>query len=189
MLCYLRVRYITRVMGVVTADRVARYLAKVEDAETTLEEMVARMTGAMVGADGEPEYQGLPAICAAWDVPYGRVMAWLMADEARYAVYSRALQVQAKALVSEAVPIADGVLTKDDVAAAKLRVDTRFRVAEFHDSAVYGKKDGGGSGITVVVRRASPASDSGAAQDAVAVTGPGGGGVSVSPDGRTLTVL
>jgi len=173
-------------MGAVIADRVARYLDKVEDEAATLDEMVSRMTGAMVGADGEPEYQGLPAICVAWDVPYGRVMSWLMADERRYGIYSRALQVQAKALVSEAVPIADGVLTKDDVAAAKLRVDTRFRVAEFHDAAVYGKKDGGGAGITVVVQRAPPASATGDAAGAVAVSADG---ISVSPDGRTLTVL
>ena len=40
-------------------------------------------------------------------------------------------------MVSEAVEIADA---GDDVARDKLRVDTRFRLAKYHDSKVYGDK-------------------------------------------------
>lgn len=119
-------------------DRQARLLARLSDADATLEEMFQRMTGAVLGADGEPVYEGLPAICREWDVPYGRVMTWLMADAERYAVYQRALEVQAHALVSETVGISDG--TENDVARDKLRVETRFRVAKHHASKVYGEK-------------------------------------------------
>ena len=125
-------------MGAVIQDRQARLLAKLEDSDATLEEMFQRMTGSMLGQDGDPAYEGLPAICREWDVPYGRVMTWLMADAERYAVYQRALEVQAHALVSETVDIADD--TVNDVARDKLRVETRFRVAKHHASKVYGEK-------------------------------------------------
>lgn len=83
--------------------------------------------------DGE----GLPAICKGWDVPYSRVLSWLMADEKRYAVYERALEVAAHALVSEGVGIADAA---KDVPKARLQVDTRFRTAQFHAREKYGEK-------------------------------------------------
>ena len=124
----------------VRADRVARYLELIEREAETLEEMGQRV------AEGE----GLMAICAAWDVPYARVMGWLMADAKRYEVYRRALEVAAHALVSEAVGIADEqaeVVKKDgstydpDVSRDRLRVDTRFRVAKHHAPKVYGESD------------------------------------------------
>ena len=128
-------------MGAVTNDRLARYLEKVDStpgedgvsaADRTLEEMFHRMTGTL------GECEALPAICKAWDVPYGKVLTWLMADAGRYEVYQRALEVQAHLLVSEAVDIADS--TENDVARDKLRVETRFRVAKHHASKVYGDK-------------------------------------------------
>jgi len=119
-------------MGAITADREARYLERVSDESRLLDEMVQRMCG------GDGGYEGLPAICAVWDVPYGRVLAWLMADESRYAVYARALEMQAKGLVSETVALADG--GGEDVARDKLRVDTRFRLAKYHDNKTYGDK-------------------------------------------------
>lgn len=112
-------------------DRIARYVALIERPDEFLDLIVQRMTGSELG------YEGLPAICRALDVPYGKVMGWLMADAERYGLYDRALAVQAKALVSEAVEIADA---GDDVARDKLRVDTRFRLAKYHDSKVYGDK-------------------------------------------------
>lgn len=122
-------------------DRQARLLARLADADATLEEMFQRMTGAMRDGEGEPVYEGLPAICREWDVPYGRVMTWLMADAERYAVYQRALEVQAHALVAETVGIADDTaLEGRDVARDKLRVETRFRVAKHHAAKVYGEK-------------------------------------------------
>lgn len=146
-------------MGAIMNDRIARTLEKFADEEWTLDEIAQRMGGAVV-VDGSPVYQGLPEICREWDVPYGRVLAWLMADAERYAVYQRCLEVQAHLLVSETVGIADAppvgvlddkgellldkegepVLIRNDVARDKLRVETRFRVAKHHASKVYGDK-------------------------------------------------
>lgn len=125
-------------MGAIMQDRIARVLERFEREADTLEEIAQRMGGAVVGEDGLAIFEGLPQICRAWDVPYGRVLSWLMADAERYAVYQRCLEVQAHQLVSEAVGIADD--TVNDVARDKLRVDTRFRVAKHHASKVYGEK-------------------------------------------------
>lgn len=110
-------------------DRVARFLEAISvSRETqTMDEISQRM------GDGE----GLPAICKGWDVPYSRMLSWLMADEKRYAVYERALEVAAHALVSEGVGIADAA---EDVPKARLQVDTRFRTAQFHAREKYGEK-------------------------------------------------
>ena len=136
-------------MGAIMQDRVARYLERIERPDETLDEIVQRMTGS-TGV-----YEGLPAICRAWDVPYGKVIGWLMADAERYAVYDRALAFQAKALVSEAVEIADE--GGDDVARDKLRVETRFRLAKYHDSKVYGDKvDVNHNVVPVFVINAAP---------------------------------
>lgn len=124
-------------MGAIMQDRIARTLEKFADGQATLDEMAQRMGGALC-VDGVPVYQGLPEICREWDVPYGRVLAWLMADADRYAVYQRALEVQAHLLVAETVSIADD--PENDVARDKLRVETRFRVAKHHASKVYGDK-------------------------------------------------
>jgi hypothetical protein len=106
---------------------------------STLEEMFQRMTcrvDGIEGSEGRPE--GLPAICASWNVPYGRMLTWLMMDAKRYAVYERALEVAAHALIAETVQIADNEspATQRD----RLRVDTRFRVAESHAREKYGKR-------------------------------------------------
>ena len=123
----------------VKADRLARFaeMTSAEREGTTLEEMFQRMTTLPDGVVGvQPE--GLPAICTAWGVPYGRVLTWLMADANRYAVYERALEVAAHALVAETVEIADNdsPATQRD----RLRVDTRFRVAKHHAPERYGER-------------------------------------------------
>jgi len=136
-------------VGAIMQDRMARYLERIERPDETLDEIVQRMTGSA------GSYEGLPAICRAWDVPYGKVIGWLMADAERYAVYDRALAFQAKALVSEAVEIADE--GGDDVARDKLRVETRFRLAKYHDSKVYGDKvDVNHNVVPVFVINAAP---------------------------------
>lgn len=125
----------------VMVDRVARFLeaTSVSRETQTMDELSQRM------GDGE----GLPAICKGWDVPYSRMLSWLMADEKRYAVYERALEVAAHALIAETVAIADEqaeVVKRDgstydpDVARDKLRVDTRFKKAQFHAREKYGEK-------------------------------------------------
>jgi len=123
----------------IRADRLARFMEMTDvSRETqTLEEMFQRMTAAPEGVVGmQPE--GLPAICEAWGVPYGRVLAWLMAEVKRYSVYERALEVAAHALVAETVAIADNEspFTQRD----RLRVQTRFQVARHHASKLYGEQ-------------------------------------------------
>ena len=122
----------------VRVDRVARYVELIGREAETLEEIGQRM------AEGE----GLPAICRSWDVPYGRVLGWLMADAERYAVYCRALEVAAHGLVAEAVPLADEAASlvaegakPAAVTAKALQVDTRFRVAKHHAAKMYGEVD------------------------------------------------
>ena len=115
-------------MGAVTADRIARYVALIE-APDTLDVIAQRV------AEGE----GLPVICEAWDVPYGRVLTWLMADVQRYQVYLRALEMASHALVAETVKLADGA-DPATVGKATLQVNTRFRVAKHHAPALYAEK-------------------------------------------------
>lgn len=122
----------------VATDRMARFLemTSAEREEETLGEMFQRMTcrvPGIEGAEGRPE--GLPAICSTWNVPYGRMIDWLMADAERYARYQRALEVRSHELVDEVVGIADreSPATQRD----RLRVDTRFRVAQFHAPRMY----------------------------------------------------
>jgi hypothetical protein len=127
-------------MSTLKADRLARFVEKTspEGSEGTLEEMFQRMTTAPDGVTGvRPE--GLPAVCAAWDVPYGRVLAWLMADVRRYAMYQRALEVAAHQLVAETVDIADegDAMT---VQRDRLRIATRFQVARAHAPKLYGEQ-------------------------------------------------
>ena len=101
------------------------------------------------------EGETLREIARAWNVPVGRLLLWIMDDEERYALYKRALEVQAHERVSEAVDIADNALpTTEGISHAKLRVDTRFKVAKHHAPAMYGdKSQGGGNRVVVVVNR------------------------------------
>lgn len=132
-------------MGELRNDREARYLELIDAGreESTLEEIFQRMTVAVGGS-----VEGLPAICASWDVPYGRVLTWLMASEERYRVYLRALEVMAHAEIGEALAIADaepgrkedGTIDSGSVGHAKLRVETRFRRAKYHAPAVYAER-------------------------------------------------
>lgn len=126
------------VVGAVVADRVARYVELIERPDTL--DVIAQRV-----ADGE----GLPALCKSWDVPYGRVMMWLMSDLSRYEVYKRALEVGAHLMVVEAISIADEqqeVVREDgskfdpDVQRDKLRVDTRLKVARSHARELYGEQ-------------------------------------------------
>jgi hypothetical protein len=119
----------------------ARFLemTSAESEAVTLEEMFQRMTTRIDGvAAPHNRPEGLPQICASWNVPYGRMLTWLMMDAKRYAVYERALEVAAHALISETVEIADNEspATQRD----RLRVDTRFRIAESHAREKYGKR-------------------------------------------------
>ena len=124
----------------IMVDRVARFLERTspEREGATLEEMFQRMTCRVEGVQGlEGRPEGLPAICSTWNVPYGRVLTWLMMDAKRYAVYERALEVAAHADIAEVIAIADG----DEFPQTKrVRIEARFRVAESHAREKYGKR-------------------------------------------------
>lgn len=103
------------------------------------------------------EGETLAEIAQAWDIPAGRLRRWLMEDETRYTAYRRALQIDAHRLVQEAVAIADHVPTaKLEVQHARLRIETRFKTAAYHDRETYGEQAGGGGGktqVNVIVQR------------------------------------
>jgi len=115
-------------VGEVKQDRVARYLALIEE-PASLDMLVQRVA----------EEGSLVEICKSLDVPHGRVLTWLMADVARYQLYLRSLEVYAHSKVAETVALADGA-DPQAVGKATLQVNTRFRVAKHHAPALYAEK-------------------------------------------------
>lgn len=120
-------------------DRIARFVQMTGRESATLEELGQRL------ADGE----SLAKICAAWDVPHGRMLAWLMADAERYGVYERSLELAAHALVAETVAIADN--SAFEAPDKRVRIDTRFRVAQYHAPGRYGKNENSAPSALVLV--------------------------------------
>ena len=85
-------------MGEVTADRLARYVELIARERETMEELAIRVAG------GET----LPQVCAAWDVPYGRLAAWVASDTRRSDVYEGARRIRADAIAEDVIDISDG---------------------------------------------------------------------------------
>lgn len=106
------------------------------------------------------EGEKLKDVAAAWMVPYPRLLAWILGDEVRQQHYVRALELQAHHLIAETVGIADAVAAATEpamVAAAKLRIETRFKIAAHHARGLYGEsKGGGGAVVNVIVQRGVP---------------------------------
>jgi hypothetical protein len=135
-------------MGAVKLDRIARYVEFI-GREDALRELVDRMCG----VTGRCE--GLPEICRDLDIPYGKVLAWILADAGRYGRYMDGLKLQREILADEAaagvdevVGIADEV-EEDKVAIAKanarisarkLRAEFRVGLASVMTPERYGKK-------------------------------------------------
>ena len=134
-------------MGAVMQDRIARFTDFIGRADA-LDEIVQRMCGVAGPCEG------LPEICRSMDLPYGKVLLWLMADQMRYAEYEKALEVQGHQLVSEVLDIVDDsrndfitkelqsgemvtVPNNEAIARSKLRVDARFKLAGFHAPKKY----------------------------------------------------
>lgn len=106
------------------------------DGEATLDEIVHRVSTPTENTDGSLEPPDtLNELCRAWDVPYGRVLEWLMADEIRYSRYKRALEMGAHALVGEIVRISDQA--SPYVQRDKLRIDARKYIARVHAPELY----------------------------------------------------
>lgn len=124
------------------AVKAARFSYIIEQ-PNTLDILVQRV------AEGET----VKEIARAWDIPHGRLSAWLLADKQRCEQYFRAQQVHAHTLVEEAVDIADNL--EGDVKRDKLRIETRFQTAAYHARDRYGaqEKGGGGTRVNVIVQR------------------------------------
>ncbi len=79
-------------------------------------------------AEGEPPKK----ICEAHGLPYSALMKHLKATPSLLAEYRSALETWVEALAHQTIELADGVAGSEDaaaVSAAKLAVDTRFRLA------------------------------------------------------------
>lgn len=102
-------------------------------------------------AEGEP----LKEIADAWNVPYGRLAKWIATDPHRLAEFEAALATWADAEAQSCIGIADDA-DPDDIAHAKLRIDTRLRLAEKWNRKRYGQKgEAGGDvgGLTIVIQQ------------------------------------
>jgi len=80
---------------------------------------------------------------------WGALWKWIVGDVTRYSEYMQALEAYVQAKGLETVGIADGA-TAEDVAVAKLQVDTRFKLAGKVDRARWGDKvavDAGGVAV------------------------------------------
>lgn len=75
-------------------------------------------------------------ICDSWRLPYGLFSKWIAEDETRKARYETALELRADAIAHESIQIADAA---EDVAKAKLQVDTRTKMAGKWDRKRYGE--------------------------------------------------
>jgi hypothetical protein len=115
-------------MGAIAADRIGRFAERTcaQNEAATMDELLQRVS----------EEETLAQVCAAWDIPHGRVRAWLSSNPDREAAYEAALRIKADGFVAETIRIADdGALDASD---KKVRIDTRFRAASVYDRARFG---------------------------------------------------
>jgi len=77
-------------------------------------------------------------VCAEMGLSWGAVLAWCNEDEERVKRLWTALGVRAHLLAEGTLEIADA--TENSVGRDRLRVDTRFRLAEAYAPRVYGKR-------------------------------------------------
>jgi len=105
-------------------------LTSPENAEKTISEICQRVM------DGE----SLKEIAKAWAVPYSRLAEWIASDEAMKAKYLGASAIWIDGMARESIEIADSTDdTKGAVSKAKLRIDTRLRLASKLDRTTYGE--------------------------------------------------
>ena len=97
-----------------------------------MEVIVQRLTDAE-----EPET--LEDIARSRKVPYGRLSAWITESRERTERYANAMRVRAEALAHQTVRIADDAGdTKGELGRAKLRIDTRLKMAGHLKPETYG---------------------------------------------------
>jgi hypothetical protein len=81
----------------------------------------------------------LKEIATSLEVPYGKLAEWVTEDASRAEQYARASRIWVDSLARETVRISDDTgATKGEAQKAKLRIDTRLRLASKLDRGTYG---------------------------------------------------
>ena len=115
--------------------RLKRTALELLDRDATLyDTLLARMVGAMGG--GVP----VPAeVCREMGVTFGGVLAWINADGSgeRLARWKAMQEVRGQVLAEDALTIADTHTDPEAIPSARLRVDTRFRLAKAYSPRVF----------------------------------------------------
>ena len=96
-----------------------------------------------------------------WGLPVARFMTWVAEDEERRAAYEGALRLRADELVHESLSDAQ----EDRLAEHKLKV------AGLWDRKRFGRGDGGGVGLKVIVQRFADSSGEQSSEQIAITTG------------------
>ena len=121
--------------------------------ERPVEEVMGEVCARVVEGDS------LRAVARDWGLPVARFMTWVASDDARRGMYEGALRLRADELVHES--LVD--VPEDELGSHKLKV------AGLWDRKRFGRGDGGGVGLKVVVQRFSESAQ-GESADGTSVT-------------------
>ena len=138
--------------------------------ERPVEEVMGEVCARVVEGDS------LRTVARDMGLPVARFMTWVASDDERRGMYEGALRLRADELVHESLGVADnntvemcdvrlkdGSMAQVPVAADpqrdSLRVKTRLAAAGLWDRKRFGRGDGGGVGLKVVVNRFGGGSD------------------------------
>ena len=105
--------------------------------ERPVEEVMGEVCARVVEGDS------LRAVARDWGLPVARFMTWVASDDERRGMYEGALRLRADELVHESLTDAG----EQELAGHKLKV------AGLWDRKRFGRGDGGGVGLKVVVQR------------------------------------
>ena len=121
--------------------------------ERPVEEVMGEVCARVVEGDS------LRAVARDWGLPVARFMTWVASDDERRGMYEGALRLRADELVHES--LVD--VPEDELGSHKLKV------AGLWDRKRFGRGDGGGVGLKVVVQRFSESAQ-GESADGTSVT-------------------
>ena len=148
--------------------------------ERPVDEVMSEVCARVVEGDS------LRMVARDMGLPVARFMTWVASDDERRGMYEGALRLRADELVHESLGVADnntvemcdvrlkdGSMAQVPVAADpqrdSLRVKTRLAAAGLWDRKRFGRGDGGGVGLKVVVQRFSESAQ-GESADGTSVT-------------------
>ena len=103
----------------------------------------------------------LRRIAQDWGVPVARFMTWVAEDEERRAAYEGALRMRADELVHESL----------EDAGEEERAGHKLKVAGLWDRKRFGRGDGGGIGLKVIVQRFADSSGEQSSEQIAITTG------------------